>query len=301
MPPALSKSIAAKPFVKWAGGKSQLIPEIAIALAQILPADRPFTYVEPFVGGGAVLFYIFAYFPKVERVIINDINPNLIAAYKVIRENPNILIEGLSEIEKDYYRLRTDEERKLFFLRKRKEFNATTENSIEKQVLFIFLNKTCFNGLYRVNSRGLFNVPFGGYVKPLICDRNNILAVHQYLQKTEILLGDFEQTLAYARENTIFYIDPPYKPIRTTSAFTSYTKENFTDSDQKKLKFFCDNIHAKGARFILSNSDVKNFDKDNDFFDCLYSDYSIRRIRAKRNINSKGEGRGKISELLISN
>jgi DNA adenine methylase len=187
-------------------------------------------------------------------------------------------------------------------LDKRIEFNSRScDDDLEKTVLLLFLNKTCFNGLYRVNSKGLFNVPFGKYVKPLICNEENLLAVNHHLQKVTILQGDFVQTLNYANNKTLFYFDPPYKPIKKTSAFTSYTKEDFNDEEQIRLKQFIDRVDQAGYKFILSNSDVKNFDSDNNFFDDLYKDYNIQRVKARRNINSQGNNRGEIWELLINN
>jgi DNA adenine methylase len=291
----------AKPFLKWAGGKTQLIREIDPLLDQIFSQYQSVTYIEPFVGGGAILFYVLNKFPQVERVIINDINPDLIHAYNVIKNSPDELIEKLQQIEKKY-RMKNFESQKNFYLEQRDKFNLNKSSTpLEKTTLLLFLNKTCFNGLYRVNSRGLFNVPFGQYIKPKICDESNLMAVHECLQKVKILTGDFKKTLLDGKKPSLFYLDPPYKPIKTTSAFTAYTKENFTDRDQERLKLFCDKINKKGFHFILSNSDVKNLDNSNNFFEQLYQDYHIRRVWAKRNINAKGNSRGEISELLISN
>jgi DNA adenine methylase len=291
----------AKPFLKWAGGKTQLIREIDPLLEQIFSQYQSVTYIEPFVGGGAILFYVLNKFPQVKRVIINDINPDLINAYKVIKNSPEELIEKLQKLEKKY-NMKNLESQKNFYLEQRDQFNLNKSTTpLEKTTLLLFLNKTCFNGLYRVNSRGLFNVPFGQYIKPKICDESNLIAVHKCLKKAEIFMGDFEETLLLADRPTLFYLDPPYKPIKTTSAFTAYTKENFTDMDQERLKNFCDKIHKKDCHFILSNSDVKNLDNSNNFFDQLYQGYHIRRVWAKRNINAKGNRRGEISELLISN
>jgi len=291
----------AKPFLKWAGGKTQLIREIDPLLERIFSQYQSVTYIEPFVGGGAILFYVLNKFPQVERVIINDINPDLINAYKVIKNSPEELIEKLQQIEKKYS-MKNCASQKNFYLEQRDKFNLNKSSTpLEKTTLLLFLNKTCFNGLYRVNSHGLFNVPFGQYIKPKICDESNLMAVHECLQKVTILTGDFQKTLREGKKPSLFYLDPPYKPIKTTSAFTAYTKENFTDSDQERLKLFCDKIHKKDCHFILSNSDVKNLDGHNNFFDQLYQGYHIRRVWAKRNINSKGNRRGEISELLISN
>ncbi|MEA5470521.1 DNA adenine methylase [Spirulina sp. 06S082] len=295
--------IKAKPFLKWAGGKSQLIPEIQSVLSlKFNNYNDPFTYIEPFIGGGSVLFHLFKTFPNLEKAIINDINTDLIVAYQTIKTYPQQLIDALQNIEKEYYGLNNIAKKNEFFLERRNQFNQKNRhNNIDNTVLLIFLNKTCFNGLYRVNSKGLFNVPFGKYIKPKICDAETIWSVHQCLQKTTILNGDFEQTLQYADQKTFFYLDPPYKPIKTTSSFTSYTKENFGDSDQLRLKGFCDKINETNCKFIQSNSDVRNYDEKNSFFDELYKKYNINRVKARRNINSKGAKRGKIDEILIHN
>jgi DNA adenine methylase len=264
--------------------------------------DCQFNYIEPFVGGGAVLFSVLNNFSPVQKVIINDINPDLIMAYNVIKNNLKELIVKLKKIQQDFYELKNLEEQQKFFLDKRIEFNSRScDDCLEKTVLLLFLNRTCFNGLYRVNSKGLFNVPFGKYVKPLICNEENLLAVNHHLQKVTILQGDFVQTLNYANNKTLFYFDPPYKPIKKTSAFTSYTKEDFNDEEQIRLKQFIDQVDRAGYKFILSNSDLKNFDSDNNFFDDLYKNYNIQRVKARRNINSQGNNRGEIWELLINN
>lgn len=294
--------IKAKPFLKWAGGKSQLISKIQKILFLKFNRNHSFTYVEPFIGGGAVLFYIFETFPNLESAIINDINTDLTTAYKIVQKSPQDLIESLTNLENEYYGLKTLDSKNDFFLERRQEFNQKgKQNSINNTALLIFLNKTCFNGLYRVNSKGLFNVPFGKYAKPKICNAENLWSVHECLQKTIILNGDFGETLKYANTNTLFYLDPPYKPITTTSSFTSYAKENFTDEDQVRLKKFCNCLNAKKSKFIQSNSDVTNYNKEDNFFDHLYEDYQIDRVKARRNINSKGQKRGEIDEILIHN
>jgi DNA adenine methylase len=296
------KTVPAKPFLKWAGGKTQLVPNIISLINSQISPDCQFNYIEPFVGGGAVLFSVLNNFSNVQKVIINDINPDLIMAYNVIRNNVEDLIVKLKKIQQDFYELKNLEDQQKFFLERRREFNSRDcYDPIEKTVLLLFLNKTCFNGLYRVNSKGFFNVPFGKYLKPVICNEENLLAVNYHLQKVTILQGDFGQTLDYANNNTLFYFDPPYKPIKKTSAFTSYTKEDFNDEDQTRLKQFIDRINQAGHKFILSNSDVKNFDSENNFFDDLYENYNIQRVKARRNINSQGNNRGEIWELLINN
>ncbi|MBP0016296.1 MAG: Dam family site-specific DNA-(adenine-N6)-methyltransferase [Cyanobacteria bacterium SBLK] len=295
--------IRAKPFLKWAGGKSQLISEIQAVVLRKFDRDRSFVYIEPFIGGGAFLFYILNHFSNLEKAIINDINSDLVQSYCTIKEEHEALINSLAIIEQEYYNLHTDTQKKNFYLKKRVEFNQTNvTDRIVKTTLLIFLNRTCFNGLYRVNQKGVFNVPFGKHKKPKICDRDNICAVHQCLKNVDILQGDFAKTLDFAGKNTLFYLDPPYKPLNPTSAFTAYSKENFGDRDQLRLKDFCDRVSQKGGHFLLSNSDVQNGDRDRSFFDDLYdADYTIKRVKAKRNINSKGDSRGEISEVLISN
>ncbi len=292
-----------KPFLKWVGGKTQLIKEISQLINDQFSTDLNFTYIEPFVGGGAVLFHILANFTNLNNLIINDLNLTLINAYQLIKKDYQELILLLSEIEQEFYNLNSLEEKKVFYLQKREHFNQIDDHllPLEKTVLLLFLNKTCFNGLYRVNQKGKFNVPFGKYEKPTICNQNNLISVHHYLEKVTILQGDFQETLNYAKKSTLFYLDPPYKPINLTSAFNSYASTNFDDQEQIRLKLFCDQINDQGHYFILSNSDLKNFDQDNTFFDQLYQKYQIKRVKARRNINSKGDKRGELFELLITN
>jgi DNA adenine methylase len=291
-----------KPFLKWAGGKAQLLPQILNLIQSRSSQWSSFTYIEPFVGAGAILFAVLAHCPRVNRVVINDINPILITAYKMIKDHPQELIDLLQYLQNNYRSLASLAAQKEFFLAKRDKFNhLDSQNPLLKTALFLFLNKTCYNGLYRVNSQGLFNVPFGQYKNPMICSQDNLLIVHHYLQKVEILQGDFSHTINWAAEKTLFYFDPPYKPIKATAAFNSYTQERFADTEQIRLKAFCDRLQDLGHSFIVSNSDVKNFDPDDNFFDDLYKDYTIQRVKARRNINSKGNSRGEISELIINN
>lgn len=290
-----------KPFVKWVGGKTQLINHIQTSLPTNFSTIKNLTYIEPFVGGGAVLFWVLQNFSNIKHAVINDINPDLTCAYRTIKDNPTQLIEFLTQLESNYYEIQDEEKRKDFYLSQRQQFNLKSDSEIERTGLFIFLNRTCFNGLYRVNKKGLFNVPFGRYAKPKICDKQTLFADSEILQKVEILTGDFSQTLNYANKTSLFYFDPPYKPISKTSSFTTYTKEDFNDDDQLRLGDFCKKVSKKGSKFLLSNSDVKNIDPNNNFFDDLYRTYDIRRITASRMINSKASGRGKISEILVSN
>lgn len=291
----------AKPFLKWAGGKTQLIPEIEEKLpSSIIKAG--FTYIESFVGSGAVLFWILNNFPQLEKAVINDINEDLINTYKTIKSNPNELISILEVIQEEYHSLdNLPDKKKEYFYQKRALYNQRAQSQIEQSALFIYLNRTCFNGLYRVNRKNEFNVPIGSYKKPTICDKSNLLAVNEALQKVEILCGDFEQTFNYAGANTLFYFDPPYKPLSETSSFNSYARNGFDDDEQIRLKGFCDRIDSYGYPWILSNSDPKGKDPENNFFDDLYADYTIKRVDAKRSINVNPSKRGLLKELLITN
>jgi DNA adenine methylase len=228
----------AKPFLKWAGGKTQLITHIENALPTEIREDK-FTYIEPFVGSGAILFWMLSKFPKLEHAVINDINADLINAYKIIASKPKEIISILFELQNEYHAIDKEEEaKKEYYYKKRDLFNTRATDKSTQAALFIFLNRTCFNGLYRVNKSNLYNVPMGGYKTPTICDENNILAVSEVLKKVEILDGDFENTLNYTSSNTIFYFDPPYKPLNETSSFNSYAKDEFNDAEQIRLRDF---------------------------------------------------------------
>lgn len=290
----------AKPFVKWVGGKTQLLSEIKSRLPKRFDTSSDIIYVEPFVGGGALLFWILQEFPNIKKAVINDINPDLTNAYRVIKETPDKLILLLDEIQNEYISS-NEESRKEMFLRNRELYNTKDLDAITNAALFLFLNRTCFNGLYRVNSKGLFNVPFGKYKNPKICDKETIMADSELLQKVEILTGDFSNTLKCASENSFFYFDPPYKPLTKSSSFNSYAKESFDDLEQIRLRDFCNTLTENKTEFILSNSDVKAVDNSNDFFDQLYSLYNINRVLASRFVNANVAKRGKLNELLITN
>lgn len=291
---------SAKPFIKWVGGKTQLLDEVRKSLPSNLKDMKDVTYVEPFVGGGAVLFWILQEYPNISRAIINDINAELICTYRAIRNNVDDLILQLSSIQSEYIALDTDA-RKDYYLEKRALFNSRNISEVETAALFIFLNRTCFNGLYRVNSKGAFNVPHGKYANPKICDEQTLRADSALLQRVEILCGDFEQTGAYKGQNTIFYFDPPYRPLTETSAFTSYAKDGFDDNEQRRLGRFIEDIANNGSCFVASNSDPKNVNPDENFFDSLYHKFTIKRVSAARMINSKSDGRGPISEIMVTN
>lgn len=293
-------SYSAKPFVKWVGGKTQLLSDIKSSLPKDLAQRENVTYVEPFVGGGAVLFWILQEYPNISRAVINDVNAELICTYRVIKNNVEALIGELSQMQTEYIPLDSDA-RAEYFYEKRSLFNCGETSDVQTASLFIFLNRTCFNGLYRVNAKGGFNVPHGKYSNPKICDQATLRADSALLQKVEIICGDFSETGRYAAENVLYYFDPPYRPLTETSAFTAYSVGGFNDAEQERLRDFCADISRKGALFIASNSDPQNADKNDLFFDKLYKMFDIRRVSASRMINSRGDRRGAVSELMISN
>jgi len=291
----------AKPFVKWVGGKGQLIDQ----LEALLPADfdkwENVTYIEPFVGGGAMLFYMLQTHQNIKSAVINDINADLTACYRVVKTNPDVLVNSLQQIQKEYYALQSEDSRRDFFMQMRDEYNTKALEPIRNTTLFFFLNRTCFNGLYRVNKSGRFNVPFGKYETPTICDPVTIYADSELLQNVEILTGDFQQTLKYAVGNTLFYFDPPYRPLSNTSSFNDYSKEAFNDVAQKRLKDFCDQVERAGFYFMLSNSDCYNTPSKDRFFEDLYIQYNIERVLASRSVNANPNKRGKLHEILVHN
>jgi len=291
----------AKPFLKWAGGKTQLIEQIKEQLPNNIQQNN-FTYIEPFVGSGAVLFWMLEHFPNLENAVINDINKDLTNSYDTIKNDVNNLIQILSEWEIEYHNFAENQEaKKEYYYEKRTLFNTRNSDQTTQSALFIFLNRTCFNGLYRVNRKNEFNVPIGSYKKPQICNTENLLAVSEVLQRVEILNGDYSKTLDFATENTFFYFDPPYKPLSETSSFNSYAKDEFDDKEQIRLKEFCDTLNEQGHQWILSNSDVKGKDPNNNFFDDLFANFNIMRVNARRSINANPSKRGKLTELLITN
>ena len=291
----------AKPFIKWVGGKTQLIEH----LDALLPADfgnwNDVTYIEPFVGGGAMLFYMLQRYPNIRHAVINDVNPDLTTCYRTVRDMPEELITSLLEIQDAYNALQTEERRKEFFLTVRERYNEKNLNPLENTTKFFFLNRTCFNGLYRVNKKGLFNVPFGKYSNPQICDPDTIRKDSEILQRVEIMTGDFDATFNRAQGYTLFYFDPPYRPLSDTSSFNDYSKEAFNDDAQIRLKEYCDRINDAGFSFMLSNSDCRGKNEEDNFFDLLYEAYNIERVWASRSINSNPSKRGKLTEILVHN
>ncbi|MBD5311314.1 MAG: DNA adenine methylase [Bacteroides sp.] len=289
----------AKPFLKWTGGKTQLLPTIDTFLPEAFQKENEITYIEPFVGGGAMIFFMLQKYPNIKRAVINDINPHLIKTYTVIRDNPILLIDYLGELQTTFRAIGEYEAQKEFYLDIRSRFNQHSLSNIEEAAYMIFLNRTCFNGLYRENSKGKFNVPFGRYSNPTICDDTLILADSALLQKVEILNGDFSETESFINGYTFFYFDPPYRPLNSTSSFNSYVKEDFGDNEQIRLKDFYTYLSLHGCHVMLSNSDGKSHNENDMFFDNLYSDFIIERVYTKRRINADASKRGLLSELFI--
>jgi DNA adenine methylase len=308
----MERSLSAKPVLKWAGGKRQLLPDILERLPKtVLLSGQIPTYVEPFLGGGAVFFDVIQRF-EIGRVVLNDYNADLTLVYRAIQSTQvKDLIATLSEMQARYHPL-THELRAEVFYEVRSEYNRTRLQvdrvgdlgpaHIERAAMTIFLNKTCFNGLYRVNSRGDYNEPHGRYVRPDICNEGVLMAAHHVLQGAEIRTGSYENVDDVIDEGAFVYLDPPYRPLPGTSSFTDYIqKATFGDTDQETLGNWFATWHERGAGLMLSNSDPKATDSTDDFFDDLYSEFEIHRILANRAINSDGGGRGPITEILVTN
>lgn len=299
-----NKNNRASPVLKWAGGKGMLLPQLSEKFPNKLRYGAIKKYIEPFVGGGAVFFDISNsyYF---EKAYLFDINPELVILYNVIKNNVFELIEVLSSLQKTYF---SSSDRKEFYYKIRNEYNTfdkklNTNNYsvsfIRRAALTVFLNRTCFNGLFRVNRKGLFNVPMGSYKNPRILDTENLIAVSKALSNAIIMQADFSRALEFADKDTFIYYDPPYRPLKNSS-FTTYAIEAFDDSEQIRLKTVFEQAHQKGALQMLSNSDPTNVEPD-PFFDDLYQNYNIYRILAKRLINADSDGRGEIREILVTN
>lgn len=291
-----------KPFVKWAGGKNSLIPQITKYYPFELKNGFIERYIEPFVGGGAVLIDILQKY-EIKEAYAFDINIDLINCYNVIKNNVEELINELDKKEKNFIAL-NDEERQNYFYDIRTEYNSYKLNDkldVKRASEFIFLNRTCFNGLYRVNKDGKFNVPCGKYKNPTICDSNNLRNLSELIKNVIFEYGDYRKSEKYVNNNTFVYFDPPYRPLSATSGFTSYTKEDFNDDNQKELANYFYKLDLKNAKLMLSNSNPKNVNKDDNFFENIYKGFAINEVSAKRMINSNAKGRGEISELLITN
>ena len=307
--PTSLNSSTAKPFLKWAGGKSQLLPQFKQFYPQGLKTGKIVSYIEPFLGGGAVFFNIINNY-RIDYAYLCDINEELILVYKVVQQAPHILLEYLSKFNAKYKSY--DEKRRHdYFYETRKNYNSNLNKinlnrinarMIERSAQMIFLNKTCFNGLFRLNRKGEFNVPFGRYKNPKICDEENINKTSQKLQIAEIELNYFTGCEKKITDDTFVYFDPPYRPISKTSSFTSYSKFEFADDDQIALSNFFAKIDNKcNAKLMLSNSDPKNENPQDNFFEELYRGYNINKVTANRMINRDAAKRGAINELLITN
>ncbi len=298
----------AKPFLKWAGGKSQLLGQIKPYFPQALHEGEIATYIEPFIGGGAVFFHVAQHF-AIPNLVIADINPELVLIYRTIQATVELVIENLLALqsqyeqaslpgrEKLYYQIRTQVNQQRPCL----NLHQIEQPEIARTAQLLFLNRTCFNGLFRLNSQGEFNVPFGRYHHPQICNPDNLRRVATLLQRTTIHQGDFESVTPYITPKTLIYFDPPYRPISQTASFKSYAQAGFDDHDQARLADFCHHLHAQGVAWLLSNSDPHNHDPRDMFFEQLYQPFWLHRLKAKRAINSNPQKRGEISELLITN
>lgn len=269
--------IACRPFLKWAGGKSSLLETLLSRTPKTFG-----TYFEPFLGGGALFF---ALQPK--RAVLSDINAELINAWQVVRNQPEELIASLKQhkYESEYYYTVRDFDRS-------EDFNKST--AVERASRLLYLNKTCFNGLYRVNSKGQFNVPFGSYSNPTIADPENIRACSEVLQSAELRTTSFSDLINEISQGDFIYLDPPYAPLSATSKFTSYAQEGFNLRDQQALAEFCSTLNNKGAQFMLTNSCT-------DLTLKLYKNFNLHLTSASRSINSKAEKRGKVAELCVTN
>ena len=287
----MSKNNNIKPFLKWVGGKTKLLREIEKNFPKNL-RNKKFSYVEPFLGGGAVFFHLVQNF-NIEKAHLNDLNEKLINTYIDVRDNHLELIQKLKKLESDY---KSSIEKKVFFLNKREEFNSS-KKSIQKSALFIFLNKTGFNGMYRENSKGEYNIPFGQMKNPLICNEGLLKNISNLLKDKEVIFSSksFEKVMADEKE-AFYYLDPPYRPISKTSSFTDYTKNSFNDEMQVSLKEYCDKIDEKESFFMQSNS----YSEDG-FFQNLYQNRKINNLKVMRTISADGTKRNKVKEIIIRN
>ena len=298
----------ARPFLKWAGGKTQLLKQSSKRLPPEMKNGEITHYVEPFVGGGAVFFYLGQRF-SFDHSSIFDANEELILAYRVIKKSTKKLIHELESLESAYVSKTNEDRERLFydvrdsFNKKKPGINFHTYDAewVPRAAQSIFLNRTCFNGLFRMNRKGEFNVPFGRYKNPRILNKDNLNDVAALLKTTTIILGDFTRCKKFVDTTSFVYLDPPYRPLNDTSSFTSYAKDGFSDADQRRLAVFFKELDKKGAKIMLSNSDPRNEKSDDSFFDELYADYTIERVPAKRSINCNGTRRGEINELIITN
>ena len=301
--------LGAKPFLKWVGGKRQLLKKFEELYPTELKIKKIKNYYEPFVGGGAVFFDVAQNY-EIDNAYLYDINDELILSYLVIQKDVQKLIEFLYQYEKTYKAL-SEKKQKEYYYELRESFNLNrfhidygrySENWISRAAQIIFLNKTCFNGLFRFNSKGGFNSPQGKYKNPKILDESNLLNVSKLLEIATIKKADFKEVKNdIYNQSSFVYFDPPYRPISKTSSFTSYSKFNFEDDEQLQLASIFYELDQKGHKLMLSNSDPKNTDPKDDFFDDIYSNFNIVRVDAKRSINSNAKKRKSIKEIVVTN
>jgi DNA adenine methylase len=299
---------AAKPFLKWAGGKSQLIEKFQELYPAQLKQKKLKHFFEPFLGSGAVFFDIAQNY-SIDSAYLYDINEELILTYRVIQQDVSGLLEFLYRYQKNYLKLDTKKRQQFFYDQRTNynlqrfniDYNTYSDRWFPRAAQLIFLNRTCYNGLYRVNSKGEFNAPAGDYVNPTICDEQNLLAVHRVLQLAEIKKADFRQVVSDLKAKSFVYFDPPYRPLSKTANFTAYSHQDFADTEQRQLAKLFKQLDTLGARVMLSNSDPKNHDPSDNFFDRLYRGYTITRVPAKRMINSNPKKRGAINEIVVTN
>lgn len=303
-----SRNPKTRPFLKWAGGKTQLLDIFLRCLPEELETGAIKRYVEPFLGGGAVFFTLSQNY-DFHHCTVCDTNGELVLTYRVIQNSLEDLIGELRLLDEEFRRQDTQGQENLYysvrdaFNKARPEiiFSTFQPAWIERAAQVIFLNRTCFNGLFRVNQKGEFNVPFGKYKEPDILDEQKLRHAAAALRHTNILRDDFSACEKYVDDATFVYFDPPYRPLNKSSSFTSYSAGGFSDADQERLAEFFRQLDKKGAKIMLSNSDPRNEDSHDSFFDDLYAGYTIRRVPARRRINSNGAGRGSINELVITN
>lgn len=301
-------NVGARPFLKWAGGKGQLLNKFQDLYPKQLKDKKIKTFYEPFLGSGAVFFDIAQNY-EIESAFLYDINEELILTYKVIQKDVSILIDFLYRYQKNYLKL-DKVKRQAFFYDQRTKYNSQrlnidyekySEKWFPRAAQLIFLNRTCFNGLYRVNSKGEFNSPSGDYDNPTICDESNLLAVSKVLEIAEIKKADFKEIINDLKAKSFIYFDPPYRPISKTASFKAYSKHDFADNEQVQLAKLYKQLDKKGSKVMLSNSDPKNNDPSDNFFDDIYNGFNIHRVPARRMINSDPTKRGSINEIVVTN
>lgn len=307
-PISKDKVFQAKPFLKWAGGKGQLLETFADFYPDELKKNRIKNYYEPFIGGGAVFFDIAQKY-SINSAFLYDINEELILAYKVVQRDVSKLMEQLDLLQNKYRKLDKNAQPQLFYNvrdefnknRLQTNYNQYSDKWIKRAAQIIFLNKTCFNGLFRFNSKGEFNVPAGRYKNPKILNEQNLCSVSKLLEIAEIRKADFKEITNQTKTESFVYFDPPYRPLNKTSSFTAYSKNAFGENEQKELAAIYCELHNRGIKLMLSNSDPKNFNPEDHFFDELYKQFYISRVSARRSINSNASKRSAVKEIIVTN